>query len=182
MAEYKIGYIDTYHSDRNVFIGGALVTDCYGIPLEFRHTDAVSPTKLEQILYGRSLDKYLKADTLANALLKDLEKKPDLLVVPDESYYTLTRNYPFPFVQLGTVRREPLAKPGDFQEVSENEIHLQILSNREPVRIKVDRKNAPTLASVKAMILEIGRTMDIVEPFDRVRGALRAIADDAGRS
>lgn len=182
MAEYKIGYIDTYRSDRNVFIGGALVTDCFGIPLEFRHTDAVSPTRLEQILYGRSLDKYLKADTMANALLKDLEKKPDLLVVPDESYFSLTRNYPFPFVQLGTVRREPMPTPGEVQEISENEIHLQVLSNREPVRIKVDRKNAPTLASVKTIVLEVGRTMDIVEPFSRVQEALRTIADDAGRS
>src|SRR3989304_709374 len=126
MPEYKAGYIDTYHSDRNVFIGGVLVTDCFGIPIEFRHTDAISPTKLEQILYGRSLDKSLKADTMANALLKELEKKPDILVVPDDSYYSLTRSYPFPFVQLGTVRREPMPNPGDFQEISENEIHLQI--------------------------------------------------------
>lgn len=182
MPEYKVGYIDTYRSDRNVFVGGALVTDCYGIPLEFRHTDPVSPTKMEQILYGKALDRYLKADTMANALLKELSAKPDLLVVPDESYFTLTRSYHYPFVQLGVVRREPLPKPGDFQEVSENEMFLQVLSHREPVRIRVDRKNAPTLVSVKGMVFELGRTMDVIEPMSRVADALKTLADDSGRS
>ncbi|MEW6202325.1 MAG: hypothetical protein AB1546_10135 [bacterium] len=181
MAEYKIGYIDTYRSERNAFIGGILITDCYGIPLEFRHTDTVVPSRIEQILYGRALDHYLKAETMARSLLTDVENKPDILIVPDESYYNLTRSYTFPFVQLSVARREPLATHGESQEISENEILLQILSLREPVRVKVDRKNAPTLASVKSILLDLGRTMDVLEPLSRVQDALKYLAENSNK-
>ncbi|MEW5946533.1 MAG: hypothetical protein AB1742_10080 [bacterium] len=182
MPEYKLAYIDTHRSERNTFIGGVLVTDSYGLPLEFRHTDAVAPTRIEQILYGRALDRYLKAETMARCLLDDLENKPDLLIVPDESYFALTRHYPFPLAQVGVARRDPLPSHGETLEVSENEILVQILSMREPVRVRVDKKNAPTLAAIRSILLDAGRTMDVLEPASRVQEALKHMAQEgAGR-
>ncbi|HOX28998.1 MAG TPA: hypothetical protein PLQ76_07595 [bacterium] len=179
MAEYKIGYIDIYRSGRNDYIGGVLVTDRLGIPLEFRHTETVSPTKVQQILYGKALERFLKCETLAKSLLSDISAKPDLLVVPDPEYYPLTRNFNFPFVQLSKAGREPMQNHGDFVEVNESEIHLQLLSMREPTRVRVDRKNAPTLPAVKAILIDVGRTMDVIEPLLRVQEALKALISES---
>ena len=175
MSEYKIGYIDIYRSGRDEYMGGVLITDRLGIPVEFRHTESVSPTKVQQVLYGRALEKFIKTETLAKCLLGDLENKPDLLVVPDADYYPLTRMFNFPFVQIAKAGREPMEKHGDYVEVSESEIHLQVLSLREPLRVRVDRKNAPTLPSVRTVLVDVGRTMDVIEPLTRVQEALKAL-------
>jgi len=175
MADYKIGYIDIYKSAKGDYIGGALVTDRLGIPVEFRHTETVSPSKVQRILHGQALERYLKCETLAKCLLEDLENKPDLLVVPDGEYFPLTRMVNFPFVLLGKANREPMQQHGDFAEMNETEIHLQVLSMRTPLRVRVDRKNAPTLEAIKTVLLDVGRTMDVMEPLTRVREALAAL-------
>lgn len=175
MADTRIGYIDIHRSGRGEFLGGVLITDRLGIPLEFRHTEPVSPTKVQQVLYGKALERFLKSETLAKCLLNDLENKPDLLVIPDLEYSELTRFYNFPFVLLTKAAREPFQKHGDFVEVSESEIHLQILSLREPLRVRVDRKNAASMAAIKTILIDVGRTMDMLEPLTRVQEALRAL-------
>jgi hypothetical protein len=175
MSEPKIGYIDIMRSPKGEFMGGVLITDRLGIPVEFRHTEPVSPSKVQQVLYGKALEKFLKCETLAKCLLGDLEAKPDLLVVPDAEYFPLTKNFNFPFVQLAKASREPMEKHGDYVEVNESEIHLQILSMRAPLRVRVDRKNAASLPAIKGILLDVGRTMDLIEPLSRVQEALKIL-------
>ncbi len=179
MAEPKLGYIDIHKAGRGDYMGGVLITDRLGIPLEFRHTEPVSPSKVQQVLYGRALDRFLKSETLAKCLLNDLENKPDLLVVPDAEYYTLTRLFHFPFAQLTKANHPPMEKHGDFVEVNEAEINLQVLSLREPLRVRVDRKNAASMGAVKTILLDIGRTMDVIEPLARVQEALKALVAES---
>jgi len=181
MAESRIGYIDIYGNAKDGYVGGVLVTDRIGVPVEFRHTENVNPGKLQKILYGRSLERFLKCESLAKCLLSDLENKPDILIVPDPEYFLLTRAFSFPFVQISRAAKEPLTQHGEVQEISESEIILQVLSLREPLRVKVDRKNAPTLASVKTLLLDLGRTMDLLEPMSRVQEALKEILGDMTR-
>ncbi len=175
MAEYKIGYIDIYKYGRNDYLGGVLITDRLGMPVEFRHTETVSPSTVQQVLYGQALEKFLKCETLAKCLLGDLDNKPDILIVPDPDYFPLTRIFNFPFVQLGKANREPLKQHGDFVEISEVEIHIQLLTLRTPVRIRVDKKNAPTIPAIKGVFIDIGRTMDVLEPMARVQEALKVL-------
>lgn len=175
MADTRLGYIDIHRSGRGEYMGGVLITDRLGIPLEFRHTEPVSPTKVQQVLYGKALERFLKSETLAKCLLNDLENKPDLLIVPDVEYYSLTKLFHFPFVQLSKAAREPFAQHGDFVEVNEAEINLQVLSLREPLRVRVDRKNAASMAAVKTILIDVGRMMDMLEPMSRVQDALKAL-------
>ena len=181
MADAKIGYIDIHGDPRAGYIGGVLVTDRVGVPVEFRHTELVNPGRVQKVLYGRSLERFLKCESLAKCLLTDLENKPDLLVVPDAEYYMLTRIFNFPFVQISKAAKEPMQKHGESVDISENEALIQIASVREPLRIKVDRKNAPSMSSLKVLLLELGRTMDLIEPMSRVQAALKEIPTDMVR-
>lgn len=178
MSDYLVGYIDIYKSGKNDFIGGVLITDRLGIPVEFRHTEAVSPSRVQKALYGQALEKFLKCETMAKCLLKDIDKKPSVLVVPDMDYFPLTKLFNFPFVQLSKAAREPMQQHGDFVEVSESEIHLQVLAMRHPLRVRVDRKNAPNLPAIKGILLDVGRTMDLIEPGNRVKDALAELLSE----
>lgn len=182
MAETRIGYIDILGDPRAGYIGGVLITDRVGVPVEFRHTELVNPGRVQKVLYGKSMERFLKCESLAKCLLTDLENKPDLLVVPDGEYYLLTRTFNFPFVQLSKAAKEPLQKHGETVDVSESEALIQIATVREPLRIKVDRKNAPAMAGLKTVLADLGRTMDLLEPATRVQAALKEILTDLVRN
>lgn len=174
-AEHRIGYIDIYKTKQGEYLGGVLITDNLGIPIEFRHTETVSPSKVQQVLYGQALERFLKCETLAKCLLKEMEHKPSLLVVPDDEYYSLTKMFNYPFVQLALANREPMKQHGDFAEVTNEEIHLQLLTLRQPIRVRVGRSGAPTMNAVKDLLIDLGRTMDVLEPLARVRDALKTL-------
>jgi hypothetical protein len=51
------------------FLGGYLVTNPWGRPLEFRLSSAVQPNRVQQILYGQSLEPYICADLIGKTLV-----------------------------------------------------------------------------------------------------------------
>src|SRR5436305_14698670 len=51
-------------------LGGYLVTNSWGRPLEFRVTSAVQPNKVQAILYGASLPAYLCGELIAKTLVE----------------------------------------------------------------------------------------------------------------
>ena len=63
------------------YLGGLLVTDTSGIPLDFRYTEPITPTRLQSILYGKSLEPHLKEEVIQKTLLKELKTPPDLFIL-----------------------------------------------------------------------------------------------------
>ena len=55
--------------DHGGFVGGYLVTNAWGRPLEFRISSAVQPNKVQQILYGDTLHGYLCGEVIGKTLL-----------------------------------------------------------------------------------------------------------------
>jgi hypothetical protein len=51
------------------YLGGYLVTNLWGRPLEFRLSSAVQPNRIQQILYGASLQTYVCADLIGKTLV-----------------------------------------------------------------------------------------------------------------
>jgi hypothetical protein len=77
----NLGFLTVLH-EANGYLGGYLVTNVWGRPLEFRLSTAVQPNKVQQILYGPTLEPYLYADLIGKALY-DKAGVPVQLVVTD---------------------------------------------------------------------------------------------------
>src|SRR5437868_13924259 len=84
----NLGFLTILH-ESNGYLGGYLVTNFWGRPLEFRLSTAVQPNRVQQILYGGTLQPYLcgdligktlveKTTTTANYILTDREAALDL--------------------------------------------------------------------------------------------------------
>jgi len=83
--DYLLGYLAHFVSPQRGYYGGILVTDTRGVPKEFRHTDAVKPTRTQTVLYGDSLEASLGTDALAPALYDSLTLKPHILLIEASS-------------------------------------------------------------------------------------------------
>src|SRR5438105_7359821 len=64
----NLGFL-TILRDGAGYLGGYLVTNSWGRPLEFRLSSAVQPNRVQQILYGQSLEPYICADLIGKTLV-----------------------------------------------------------------------------------------------------------------
>ena len=70
-----LGFLTVLH-DPTGGLGGYLVTNAWGRPLEFRLTTAVQPNRVQQILYGPTLTEYLHADLIGKTLVEKTATQP----------------------------------------------------------------------------------------------------------
>lgn len=63
------------------FLGALLVTNSWGRPLEFRLTTAINPSRVQQILYGQTLESHIIAELIGKALLEKSTVVPHLVLV-----------------------------------------------------------------------------------------------------
>jgi len=169
-----IGYLVVDLVEGAGYVGGVLVTDGHGLPLEFRHTLPVRPTKLQRALYGGALDRYLRAVVITRRLLDGLERKPGLVLLGDAALIGES-DPPLGFLADGGV--EPLGPAGTFTqfEGAQRGVLLQLRTGDAPVRLVTE---APTeaLPDIARLVLSAATTMDVREPLQRVTAGLRLIA------
>jgi hypothetical protein len=67
-AGSNLGFLSV-HQESGGFVGGYLVTNSWGRPLEFRLSSAVQPNKVQTILYGDTLHRYLCGEVIGKTLI-----------------------------------------------------------------------------------------------------------------
>lgn len=177
-----IGYVVAQAVAENVFMGAILITDCYGMPAEFRYTEPVRATKIQKILYGDVLEKYILCDVIAANLTEKLEQKPEIMVVSDYRLLTAFEGKSARAVELLQTRVPPLKEYGATQDVSPGEFLVQLSETGSPVRGRfLSVGGAPDTAKQSESVRSLsaaGKTMEILEPLVRVQGALQMLWED----
>jgi len=127
------------------YVGGYLVTNAWGRPLEFRLSSAVQPNRVQQILYGESLEPYLCGDLIGKALVEKSATAVVAIFTDHPAALELRRRFEFPvaFVQ-GQDESEQLV------------CHEQFPQDNAAARTILERLGA----------------FDLMEPFARIREAL----------
>ncbi|RAO98915.1 hypothetical protein PW5551_07505 [Petrotoga sp. 9PW.55.5.1] len=78
-----LGYFSLYKSDEEKYSGGLLIMNENGIPVSFKYTEPIKPTKIQKIIYGNNLKNYLAFQILNN---NELYKPFDIdLILTDDS-------------------------------------------------------------------------------------------------
>ncbi|MFN8122014.1 MAG: hypothetical protein U0237_06240 [Thermoleophilia bacterium] len=170
-------YLVVHSDDDGTYVGGLMLTDESGLPVDFRYTDPITPTRLQRALYGGALDRYLRADVVAATLLKAASEPPTVLLVEDESLLDAI-DAECPVAVIGPSRVPPLGAAGTTRTDTPGETLVQVTEGANPVRISL--ADPARTAEVTAALVALGARMDPLEPTDRVRAALELIA--AGES
>src|SRR5436190_15997118 len=66
---HNLGFL-TVLREPTGYVGGYLVVNDWGRPLEFRLSSAVQPNRVQQILYGDSLEPYLCGELIGKTLVE----------------------------------------------------------------------------------------------------------------
>ena len=164
IATLNLGFLTILHEPSG-YVGGYLVTNGWGRPLEFRLSTAVQPNRVQQILYGGTLQSYICADLIGKTLVDKTTSTAQLIVTDHEPVLDLRLCLQVPVVWL--------ARPDD-------PLAAAMLSDATCVR-SASRGRGPLLChprfrddapAVRRLLDHLDPSFDLAEPFGRIREAI----------
>jgi len=175
----KLAYGITLSSSSKGHLGAILITDYKGFPLEFRYTDPIVPTKIQQVLYGEGLEKYLKIDVITDSLVKALNEDISILLVQDEDLLEY-KGQDVLILRLTRTQSAPFSNPGDCEKIKKNEVLLQTAHAKAPVRLLFKNGfecEGEQFDRVIDKLIRAGEFMDVDEPLSRVQKTLELVCE-----
>ena len=172
-AAHRPGFLVVRAEDDGTYVGGLMVTDATGLPVDFRYTDPITPTRLQRALYGGVLDRYLRTEVVLGTLLAALDAPPSLLLVDDPDLLDEPIDL-CPVVHVARSGVDSLGAPGARSAQESGSFLLQASEAGHPLRVTLPA-GAGAADGVAEVLVALGRRMDPLEPAERVRDALAVI-------
>jgi hypothetical protein len=167
--QIRLGFLTAIEDAERGFVGGLLITNRFGRPLEFQCTAPVKPNRTQQILYGPTLKPYVLGELIGRTLLEKVGVKPHIVLVESIDLLDLRS-------ATSTVVAA-LAEPSG-RNKSENPNNSNIHQNL-PVQLKLGheiiflhKSHEADRAEVEKLAKVVPVEADLREPFDRIREAL----------
>ncbi len=160
--------------------GMALVADVRGIPLECIYTEPVKLNRLQRILYGKARDTYLKEELILKSLLEAVETKPQLWLCNDAAILNpLKFNAKVKAVMLENSSHDPLEAIGHVESTQDpNVFWLQTDKAGAPLKLTFPTDTrADEMKMSVANLIEAAKTMELLEPFDRLQKAIVSLVN-----
>lgn len=173
-----IGYLTAAEVEPSLFLGAAMTTDPFGLPVEFRYTEPVHATRLQRILYGHALHRYLCREVIASTLLRAMETTPQVWVVQEELLLEPLEGIHVPVVMLSPTEAAPMADVGATQPLGENELLVQLSLAGAPVRVRFAHPDPDQQRQAVQALTDAAHTMDLLEPLHRLQQALRIVREE----
>jgi hypothetical protein len=161
-------------------LGGILITNQIGVPVEFKYIEPVVATRLHKILYGQVLERYLHETVIRDRLVREIRSAPDYFVIPYEDKDFLGTLAGKEMMAVQRVNGAPVEAGGTFTRLRESEAMLRI-EDGPMLRLAFSTPDSTLQQNMVTWLQEIGRTMDILEPIDRVFTALKSLCGEEKR-
>lgn len=187
-----IGFLTVIEHARHGLFGGYLVVNTAGRPLEFHCTAPVKPNRAQEILYGPTLRPYLFGEQIGGALVSKAKLQPLCLCTDQEPVFALRDLVKFPVVRVAEVNASVSFPPAsDADEPSSGPAGDGVPPATTAAVSCDDRENEKwtTFSLGKFSVCVAGRyesdretvlaawqehavSLDLLEPFDRIRDAI----------
>ena len=155
-----LGFL-TLLTDPSGVLGGYLLTNSWGRPLEFRLSTAVQPNRVQQILYGPTLTEYLHAELIGKTLIEKTAAPPSLIVTDSVAALALRAKLNVPTV---AVRPDGL-------ELTATDV-LPLPHPRCSALLLYPARHAADRTQLEGLLDRIDPAVDLAEPFARIREAV----------
>jgi hypothetical protein len=161
--QLRLGFLTAIEVPDRGFVGGLLVTNHCGRPLEFQCTVPVRANSTQEILYGPTLVPYVLGELIGGTLVEKAGVKPQVIFTDREQILELRNHVEQPVA---------LVQPQDGSAESIESASLRSLKlGRQIVRFhpahEADRE------TLSGGARQIPADADLQEPFERVREALQ---------
>lgn len=174
-SETALAFLTITESDDGSCYGGLLAVNLAGRPLEFHCTAPVRPNRAQQILYGGTLTAYIYGEQIGPALVGQLEITPQLILVDQAALLAMQPASPVPLV---LVMRSEEKSPPQLAAATAGMVREQEGWKLGSYSLTVASSEQSEQARIECLARQLDETVDLDEPFGRIREAI----DEAQRS
>jgi hypothetical protein len=158
-----LGFLTVLHEPGG-YLGGYLVTNLWGRPLEFRLSTAVQPNRVQQILYAQTLAGYVCGEVIGKALYDKTTTPTQVILTDTADALGLRRCLDLPVVWVA-----PANDPRSAVLVEQGAVVRPTSAGRGPLLAHPDfPDDVPRLRE----LFERLSGLDLIEPFARIREAI----------
>ena len=161
----RLGFLTTVEQSNDCFVGGLLITNHLGRPLEFECTTPVRPNSTQKILYGPTLKPFVMTELIGKTLYERADVKPDVLLVEEEDLLGLRELVDKPVACLSVDSPIPVMVGGPAEEPLK-------LGQQQ---LRVHHAHQMDRSSILKRSHLLPEQADLEEPFERVREALQEV-------
>jgi hypothetical protein len=167
--EKLIGFLTVVEPSDGLLIGGYLILNPKGRPVEFHCTAPVQPNRAQQILYGASLRPYLCGERIGQALVGQSKHQPVLLCTDIADAMGLRERVSSPVILVATDDEVP--------EMSGREAEFVAVS-LGATNARLHRADTERRARIEELWTHFD-SICLTEPFGRIHEAVREAQRDA---
>jgi hypothetical protein len=161
--QLRLGFLTAIEVPDKGFVGGLLVTNHCGRPLEFQCTVPVKANPTQEILYGPTLAPFILGELIAATLVEKAGVRPLWILTDCQEILELRNHIDRPVAIVETAAKDTAAsEPGNNQTI---QLGRQI--------IRFHPAHTDDHAAVSRDAKQIPADADLQEPFERVREALQ---------
>ncbi len=153
--QFRLGFLTAVEDAERGLVGGLLITNRFGRPLEFQCTTPVKANRTQEILFGPQLRPYVLTELIGKTLLEKVGVKPHLVLTESSDLLALRDHVTMPVASL--------------TESADNSEESLSLGKQ---RLRFHESHAADRTEIAKQAAQIPDTADLKEPFDRVREAL----------
>jgi hypothetical protein len=159
-ATPAFGFLTVVEQPEWGLVGGFLVVNAGGRPLEFHCTAPVKANRTQEILYGRTLRGYLCGEQIGPALLTKAKLETLFVLVDDPALITARDHFAMPVALIDPARQSAPHSLSLFAfEVAKT-------------TLGVESRYSTDAQQLQEAWQTHGHDFDLKEPFDRIRSAL----------
>ncbi len=171
----RLGFLMAFEVPQRGFVGGLLVTNHFGRPLEFQCTTPVQPNRTQQILHGPTLVPFIQTELIGKTLVDKVSVKPDLILTDCRQLLDLREYITIPVACLDDTDSLASNLSGHSERAEESLAEdaaatSKISIGRHTLRFHSAHRSDEQVIAAKSHLIPDGA--DLLEPFERVREAL----------
>lgn len=168
-----LAYYTVIDDDRTGWTGGLLLLNSGGRPLEFQCTLPVRPSRAHTILFGPTLRDHLIGDVIGPLLVQKCRAPISMLCCDQPEALRLEESVPFPVVLVDEAAEESEGPIAD--DSLSGSVTTELAGSI--IRFRIEHTDI-----VKRIASNLGDFPDTVEPFERIREAIKEAHSQLARA
>jgi hypothetical protein len=165
---FRLGFLTAIEVPDRGYIGGLLVTNHFGRPLEFQCTAPLKPNRTQEILYGPTLVPYVLGDLIGRTLIEKVGVKPHIVLTEREELLGLRDLVEIPVACVDDLpegrQADALAAEVSVSvESSASEHESELIPAEEPIAV-IERPAVEPTLSVSHVVEQSVLEASILEP------------------
>jgi hypothetical protein len=165
-----LGFLTVIEHEQHGLLGGYLVLNHAGRPLEFHCTSGVKPNRAQEILFGPTLSSYLYGEQIGQTLVSKSSLAPQLICTNHPQALAVREYVQSPVV---LVERDAAETGKTYRvDAAHSAPAVQLLKKRGGDRILLANDRQGERDLVEASLNAIAESFELSEPFARIVNAI----------